>query len=680
MRSFDTFLFHYSYHLMKKDYKLPVLLFAFANDKQTPSGFLDQIVAEREAIEKALEQIKTDGLCELKIIPDARLELIIEAFHRYQDRVVLFHFAGHANEYELILETAYREKNKISKDGFTGFLIGQQTLQFVFLNGCATDAHTEQLAKKIPHVITTQRAVDDHTAKVMAELFYKPLGLGKTVKQSFVESLNLLKSQGMQLPISERGLGRKRQKQISNQLYWTLQSKEDKDWSIPIAAANPLYLLPLVPKPFPPTPFPNEKPYTKDLANIFWGRDYEIRAFYDQITATHAARICLVYGASGVGKTSFLQAGVLPRLARKFEVAEKFPIQQETIEAERKFIFLDGVTTPHADLLQQIEQTIKSYPKVYIILSFRLMYFDDWKTKLKNRTDVDIFYLSPITQRGIRRLFKKLEEHIQIDKKIPEQFERLLLPDVHSPLTPLFQRLLFFFWKKAKAKNYDAPYLTWDAYEDWKKGGSWNRFILDRLTKVDQAALDSGLLLQLLKDCRSTSLATAHGIDCHVLKNKYTLSEADFAKYITALQEQRLLATSAIHQAKASTHIRLSHTLLALPLTDLLNESKRSIQEIQRWLHHHLQLPDDKNRLPKKVMDLIEQHLDEMPVLSNQAAALLNKSKQEHRAKQRRKYGLMMAQFVAIFGILLFGHAFNNPYLLLYIILLMVLFPWYSND
>lgn len=674
----DTFLL--SYYLMKKKHKLPVLLFAFANDKQTPTGFLDQIAVERKAIKKALEQIKTDGLCEIEIISDARLEEIIDVFHRYKDRVVLFHFAGHADEYELILETSYREKDQISKDGFTGFLMGQSSLQFIFLNGCATQAHTEQLAKKIPHVIATQRAVSDHTAKVMAEQFYKSLGIGRTVKQSFEDSLNFLKSRDLKLPISERGLGKKRQKQAAHEIYWTLQSEKNKDWSIPIAAANPLYLLPLEPKSFLPIPFPNEKPYTKDLATVFWGRDYEIRAFYDQITATHAARICLLYGVSGVGKTSFLQAGIFPRLSRKFELTEKIPIQQEAITSARKFIVLDGVTLPNVNLLQQIEQIIKSHPKVYVILSFRLVYFDTWKTRLNNRVDWSSFYLTPITQRGIQRLFKNLGQQLQVDKKIPEQFERLFLTDIHSSLTPLFQHLLFFFWQKAKAKNYNAPYMTWATYQDWQHEGGWKAFILARLTKVNTIALDTGLLLQLLKDCRPSSLATAHGIDLQVLEKKYTLSKEDFTKHISALQEQRLLSTSAVHQAQTTTHIRLSHTLLALPLADLLNESKRPIQEIQRWFYHHLQLPTAKNTLPKQAIDLVEKHFEQMPALSNKEVTLLKKSKKEYRAKQWKKRGLIVVQITVIFGILLLGHRMNNPYLLLYIILLLVLFPWYSVD
>jgi hypothetical protein len=68
----------------------------------------------------------------------------------------------------------------------------------------------------------------------------------------------------------------------------------------------------------PSLPIP-ERPYklldsygAKDEA-IFFGREWETTRFTSMI---HAHRLALLYGASGTGKTSLLQAGVLPRLER----------------------------------------------------------------------------------------------------------------------------------------------------------------------------------------------------------------------------------------------------------------------------------------------------------------------------------------------------------------------------
>jgi WD40 repeat protein len=68
-------------------------------------------------------------------------------------------------------------------------------------------------------------------------------------------------------------------------------------------------------------PYVGLVPYTQADAEWFFGRDQEVRL----ITANlRAARLTLLYGASGVGKSSVLLAGVLPRLQSL--VAEHRPV------------------------------------------------------------------------------------------------------------------------------------------------------------------------------------------------------------------------------------------------------------------------------------------------------------------------------------------------------------------
>jgi len=60
-------------------------------------------------------------------------------------------------------------------------------------------------------------------------------------------------------------------------------------------------------------PFPGMGYYTRKEANIFCGRDEEIKKL---IALTHANPISLLVGESGAGKTSLIQAGIFPRLER----------------------------------------------------------------------------------------------------------------------------------------------------------------------------------------------------------------------------------------------------------------------------------------------------------------------------------------------------------------------------
>jgi formylglycine-generating enzyme required for sulfatase activity len=76
---------------------------------------------------------------------------------------------------------------------------------------------------------------------------------------------------------------------------------------------------------WPPAKDPNRPPYRglkwleEDDAGIFFGRDAPVIAVLDQLRGLRdAAPPCLlvILGASGAGKSSFLRAGLLPRLAR----------------------------------------------------------------------------------------------------------------------------------------------------------------------------------------------------------------------------------------------------------------------------------------------------------------------------------------------------------------------------
>jgi WD40 repeat protein len=61
-------------------------------------------------------------------------------------------------------------------------------------------------------------------------------------------------------------------------------------------------------------PFVGLRPFTSSEANLFFGRDYDIRVI---VANLQAARLTLLYGPSGVGKSSILVAGVAEELRRR---------------------------------------------------------------------------------------------------------------------------------------------------------------------------------------------------------------------------------------------------------------------------------------------------------------------------------------------------------------------------
>lgn len=66
-------------------------------------------------------------------------------------------------------------------------------------------------------------------------------------------------------------------------------------------------------------PYPGLAPFTEEDARFFFGREGETGQVLEQVAGS---RLTLLYGESGVGKTSLLRAGVLPRL----QEAGKVPV------------------------------------------------------------------------------------------------------------------------------------------------------------------------------------------------------------------------------------------------------------------------------------------------------------------------------------------------------------------
>jgi WD40 repeat protein len=82
------------------------------------------------------------------------------------------------------------------------------------------------------------------------------------------------------------------------------------------------------------SPFKGLNPFTEQDADYFFGREGETRVIADNLLAT---RLTLLYGASGVGKSSLLAAGVMQRLAELPEaVVVAFPGTQSEDERRRK--------------------------------------------------------------------------------------------------------------------------------------------------------------------------------------------------------------------------------------------------------------------------------------------------------------------------------------------------------
>ena len=84
----------------------PVIFLAFANDRVEETAYLRNLPKELDGTRNALQKAVKAGLCEVVERPNATIKQIIDIFQdeRYKDRIAIFHYGGHANGYQLLLE------------------------------------------------------------------------------------------------------------------------------------------------------------------------------------------------------------------------------------------------------------------------------------------------------------------------------------------------------------------------------------------------------------------------------------------------------------------------------------------------------------------------------------------------------------------------------------------------
>ena len=70
----------------------------------------------------------------------------------------------------------------------------------------------------------------------------------------------------------------------------------------------------------PETPYRGLQRFTRDESAVFFGRGRAIREIYNLVIDPGTRPVILYYGPTGVGKSSVLDAGLVPRLEHSHEV------------------------------------------------------------------------------------------------------------------------------------------------------------------------------------------------------------------------------------------------------------------------------------------------------------------------------------------------------------------------
>ncbi len=303
---------------------LPVIFLAFANDHQS---YLYKLTEEQDGIRSALKAAEDTNLCEVVYETDCDIDKIFRVFDQYQDRIAVFHYGGHAEDYSLLLKAASGKRQYARSEGLVSFLAEQKGLQLVFINGCSSQTQAEMLRDKgIPAVIATSQPIDDAAATMISTQFYRGLAAGRTIDQAWKMAAARVKTEkDAAAGFRAGGIFNKKKSEAHISFPWALYIRPGaepvKEWNLPRASRNPLFGLPLPNSYYrnlPPAPFPGLHYFQQQDAAIFFGRGAQIRELFNHISGLHP--VTLFYGKSGVGKSSLLYAGLLPRIEDKYSV------------------------------------------------------------------------------------------------------------------------------------------------------------------------------------------------------------------------------------------------------------------------------------------------------------------------------------------------------------------------
>ena len=266
----------------------------------------------------------------LEVRTNITLRELDAVFTRHGRDVAIVHYAGHAGPDHLLLESASGESKAAHAGGLARILGLQEGLQLVFLNGCSTGPQVLALSEAgVDAVVATSRPIDDAAARQFAVAFYTQLAAGRAFRDAFDLAAARLTAEHGDNP---------RDFLAGNDGVDTIDVSDDRGfpWKLyirdgagPVAqetlsrlAGRPLLGLPPLAPPgwLPPSPFRHLQRFTRDEAHLFFGRGQEIADLYERVTSSSPRRVILYSGPTGVGKSSVLDAGLMPRLAATREV------------------------------------------------------------------------------------------------------------------------------------------------------------------------------------------------------------------------------------------------------------------------------------------------------------------------------------------------------------------------
>jgi tetratricopeptide (TPR) repeat protein len=474
---------------------------------------------------------------------------------------------------------------------------------------------------------------------------------------------------------------------------------------------DPCFGLPgLAHQPLPAQPFRHLARFTAQEAEIFFGRNREIRQMYDGLTEQGAATVVLLYGQAGVGKSSFLDAGLLPRLQWEHQTCylrrdprrtlvdtlrdnlnrlgregggSAVSLREVWMEAEKRggkplVVFFDQLeevyTHPLAECPNEWEQFAEEIERVFepecsprgrLVLSFRKEWFPEIQKQIEaHHLMYGKVFLEALDRAAIIEAITGLTQTerlrrfygLTIEPELANTIASDLLADSHSPIAPTLQILLTKLWRQAASESRSAPSMTWEGYLALKKKGLLLADFLDQqleTLRVSQREwVESGLALDVLA-FHTTPLRTAQERSAQELLTAYRHRAGEIPAGVQEMQNLFLLSDTSRDTEQHST--RLCHDTIAPIVRDRLEASENPGQRARRILESRIadwNEGSESGLLDEGLLKAVEAGAPGMRAPTEKEEKFVEASRKQQRKRERHRRVLYRLSAAAVLMII----------------------------
>ena len=301
---------------------LPVILLLGAKSRHKP---LEAVPGELNKLRNILfPKQNTEPKFELVHLPYFTRADLHKTLDQLKNRVAILHFAGHSSDEALMTDgetenpsgSHHDDELVYSRHICTHIQSWALTPSLVFLNGCHNSRQVSQFHQAgVEVVIATHRAIDDGQASAFAQEFYHSLFFGSQT------SLSAAFEQAGAKALTENRSVRSIDIEAldnsdSQQLDWSLYARDEEQlsWVLDELLTHERPVRDEQGKLI--NPYRGLEAFREQDRSYFFGRRELTDELCDSIPQ---AQLYALWGASGSGKSSLINAGVIPKLRENNE-------------------------------------------------------------------------------------------------------------------------------------------------------------------------------------------------------------------------------------------------------------------------------------------------------------------------------------------------------------------------